>query len=147
MFGSKIIILVGLILALIPLAMAGCDNGVCLQGDNDLTSTGGAVQPGHPLYFADVWVDNVNLALNPFEERALTRQGILEERLAEFEGTQDNSALNDYSTKLQGMPEDLRDSSNSTREMVMNRLQIHERVLERVREQVPEEAKKVLSEQ
>lgn len=140
---KKVLPVILVILAFAPLSVAECDSisGVCLQDGAYLQTTGGPIYPGNLFYAGDVLVDNAKLALNPFDNDALTRKDIMEERLAEFEATQDDSALNDYTTKLQGMPDDLEDQANATRELVKNRLQIHERVLERVRDQVPEQAR------
>lgn len=97
----------------------------------------GMLTPNNPFYFLDIWFDNLRLWLSP--SKAITAVNIMEERLAEYELTHSQVALNDYMQKLKIARNSAVDQT--TRRIVETRLAEHLKVLKRVRQEVPDVAK------
>lgn len=97
----------------------------------------GILTPDSPLYPLDIWFDNLRLWLSP--SKATTATDIMEERLAEYQATNSQTALNDYMQKLRIAKDSAVDVT--TRQIVEQRVTKHLEVLKRVRQKVPDEAK------
>ena len=100
----------------------------------------GMITPNHGiLYKLDVLLDNFRLMLFPHDP--MVELNIMNERLAEYQMTNNTDALNDYLDKMSLMERDLTYADNQTRSYVENCICWHVEVLKEVKEICAPQAK------
>ncbi|RLI84745.1 hypothetical protein DRP07_00080 [Archaeoglobales archaeon] len=100
----------------------------------------GLITPNSPLYQLDIWFDNLKLMFSP--NKALTAVGIMNERIAEYQLTQSNAAIDDYLDKMNTAK--IHASDTTTKQIVEEVISQHVNTLKQVRQKVPDEAKKAI---
>jgi DNA-binding FrmR family transcriptional regulator len=104
------------------------------------TMNPGMITPQHGIFYQlEILWDDFVIFISP--NKVMAKINVMNERLAEYEMTHDQRALNDYASKLDSLEDDLKQADQTTRQIVETHLTKHIEVLQEVKELVPEEAK------